>query len=254
MTKQKCAFSKPKLLNEKEWRLFLACQAEMNDSKGIQSVSDEYRVSEKTIRKGIFELNGNFEGIPPNSKRIRRKGGGRKALVNEYPDLEKLIARFAEKMGTPNLRQISEGLQDIYNIKVSPSSLSRIIRKKKLNHIFRGSRKSKRKTETRKPNTRYDTARKQEILLQTLEKGFQKRCCDTNWILGQVAKTLGISKKPELLSKSENLSDRAVYRQLIRKSIEALAASGREQTENSFLSALIPGYKEMLFQFFPNGK
>ena len=254
MAKTKHAFSKPNLLNEKEWRLFLACQAKMKDSKGIQSVSNEYGASEKTIRKGIYEFNGNFEGIPPDPKRIRRKGGGRKSLVNEYPDLETLIARLVKKMGTPNLRQISEGLQNIYHIKASPSSLSRIIREKKLNHIFKSSRKSKRKTEPRKPNTQKDTGRKQEILLKTLENGFQRRCCDTNWILGQVAKTLGISKEPELLSKSENLSDRAVYRQIIRKSIEALIASGREQTENSFLSALIPGYKEMLFQFFPNDK
>ncbi len=79
-------------LDEKQRRLFVAAEALAYGEGGITKVSQTLGVSTSTVSKGIKELQ-NPETI--ETKRIRRRGAGRKRTVDTDPtlrsDLEKLV-------------------------------------------------------------------------------------------------------------------------------------------------------------------
>lgn len=64
-------------LNEKQRRLYVAHEAKRLGHGGIKKLSTITGLDEKTIRKGINELNNKLENTPVN---IRNEGGGRKSL------------------------------------------------------------------------------------------------------------------------------------------------------------------------------
>ena len=78
-------------LNERQRRLFLAVEARALGHGGVARVARASGVSRPTIRQGLRELTGSV--APP--ERVRRVGGGRKALAERDPalltDLEALV-------------------------------------------------------------------------------------------------------------------------------------------------------------------
>ena len=78
-------------LNEKQWRRYLATEAQKTGVGGQSIVAKESGSDRKTIRKGILELDK-----PYDNNRIRIPGGGKKKIQDEditlVKDLEKLIA------------------------------------------------------------------------------------------------------------------------------------------------------------------
>ncbi|MFE7402533.1 ISAzo13 family transposase, partial [Streptomyces sp. NPDC057557] len=64
-------------LNERQQRLALAAEARLLGHGGVRAVARAAGVSEATVRKGVFELEGGEDPLPDG--RVRRDGGGRKS-------------------------------------------------------------------------------------------------------------------------------------------------------------------------------
>jgi transposase len=81
------------VLNERQWRLYVATEAKRRGPGGISQVAREAGVTRKTIRKGSQEVEAG-ERYEPGG-RIRRKGGGRKQITAKdqtlRADLEDLL-------------------------------------------------------------------------------------------------------------------------------------------------------------------
>jgi len=81
------------LLDEKQKRIFLALEANAVGHGGVKLIHEITGVSQTTIIRGKKELSA---GESANNKRIRKIGGGRKKLTQEYEgikeNLEKVIA------------------------------------------------------------------------------------------------------------------------------------------------------------------
>ena len=75
------------LLDEKQWRLFLANEAISAGYGGVSKVSRISGVSRVTITKGIAELKSGLI----EEERVRKAGGGRKYVEKKYPDIEARI-------------------------------------------------------------------------------------------------------------------------------------------------------------------
>src|SRR5260370_6827770 len=71
------------LLNEKQWRHYLALEAKERGS--VAQVAQEADVSQNTIRRGIREVESGEYYIP--GQRQREKGGGRKKKTEKDPPL-----------------------------------------------------------------------------------------------------------------------------------------------------------------------
>ncbi len=130
------------LLNEKQKRLFLAS---MSKEYGVRNVCRVSGCSAHTVIKGKRELeNGETVG------RIRSKGGGRKKLEEEYPELlnwiEKIVAD--ETYGNPenplvwttkSLRKIQETILSKHEVYLSFKSVGTLL--KKLGYSLQSNRK-----------------------------------------------------------------------------------------------------------------
>jgi transposase len=81
------------VLNERQWRLYVATEARRRGLGGISQVAREAGVTRKTIRKGLQELEAGDLYEPGG--RIRRKGGARKQATMKdttlFTDLEALL-------------------------------------------------------------------------------------------------------------------------------------------------------------------
>ena len=64
-------------LNEKQWRQYVAMEAE--ERGNIAEVAREAKVSENTVRSGMREIAAG--DVYQEGERVRKKGGGRKPLV-----------------------------------------------------------------------------------------------------------------------------------------------------------------------------
>jgi hypothetical protein len=80
------------LLDEKQWRLYLANEAMSAGYGGVSTVSRITGVSRTTITKGIEELKSGavMDG------RVRRVGGGRPYVEEKYPDIEEKIRALVD--------------------------------------------------------------------------------------------------------------------------------------------------------------
>ena len=82
------------ILNEKQRRLYLACEAKAHGDKGAILVSQISNVSLPTLRKGIRELEA---ASSLSLDDMRRKGNnGRKKIIKTIPDIEDRILTFME--------------------------------------------------------------------------------------------------------------------------------------------------------------
>ncbi|GAA3840784.1 hypothetical protein GCM10022206_93880 [Streptomyces chiangmaiensis] len=100
-------------LDERQRRLYLACEAEALGHGGIAAVARLAEVSESTIVRGRAELAGGAEPLG----RVRRPGGGRKRAAERDPDLVPALESLIEprEVGDPvsPLRWTTASLRDL---------------------------------------------------------------------------------------------------------------------------------------------
>src|SRR5258708_35768259 len=85
------------VLNEGQWRLYVATEAKRRGPGGISRVALEAGVTRKTIRKGMQELEAG-ELYEPGG-RLRRKGGGRKQATTKEETLRAELEELLEPKG-----------------------------------------------------------------------------------------------------------------------------------------------------------
>ncbi|MFE2522595.1 ISAzo13 family transposase [Streptomyces mirabilis] len=81
-------------LNERQQRLALAAEARLLGHGGVRAVARAAGVSETTVRKGVFELEGGENPLPEG--RVRRDGGGRKGAEELDPLLVPALLALVE--------------------------------------------------------------------------------------------------------------------------------------------------------------
>jgi len=87
------------VLNERQWRLYVATEAKRRGTGGISQVAREAGVTRKTIRKGLQEVEAGDLYEPGG--RIRRKGGGRKQIIAKDETLRADLEELLEPKGDP---------------------------------------------------------------------------------------------------------------------------------------------------------
>jgi hypothetical protein len=106
-------------LNERQRRLALAAEARLLGHGGVRAVADVAGVSQTTVRKGVFELEGGADPLPIG--RVRKAGGGRKRAGECDPRLRSALLALVEphergdpmsplRWTTKSLRQLAEEL------------------------------------------------------------------------------------------------------------------------------------------------
>src|SRR5271165_383295 len=125
-------------LDERQRRLFAAAEARAAGHGGIAAVARVTRIAASTIGRGLKELDAS---PPPTPNRIRRPGGGRKALTQTNPglldDLNALVEPDAR--GDPmsplrwtckSLRRLAAELEKLGH-KVSHTVVGELLKKQK---------------------------------------------------------------------------------------------------------------------------
>jgi predicted transcriptional regulator len=87
------------VLNERQWRLYVATEAKRRGPGGISQVAREAGVTRKTIRKGLQEVEAGALYEPGG--RIRRSGGGRKLITAKDETLRADLEDLLEPKGDP---------------------------------------------------------------------------------------------------------------------------------------------------------
>jgi len=120
------------LLNEKQWRHYLALEAQERGS--VAQVAQEARVSQNTIRRGLREVEAGERYHAGD--RQREEGGGRKAVVEKdaslLADLESLLDPKGDPMSllkwtTKSVAQLKEALERMGH-QVAETTIRRILR------------------------------------------------------------------------------------------------------------------------------
>lgn len=94
----KCWLRVLSTLNERQARLFVAQRALELGRSGISRASQLTGMSRPAIYRGIAELRSRQKWKPsPPGQRIRRPGGGRKALSAADPEIPRLLERILEE-------------------------------------------------------------------------------------------------------------------------------------------------------------
>lgn len=83
-------------LDERGRRLWAVSEAMVLGHGGIAAVARATRLSELTIRRGRKEWGEGVEQASPESRRLRRRGGGRKKLTEEDPELVAALDALVE--------------------------------------------------------------------------------------------------------------------------------------------------------------
>lgn len=133
-------------LNERQRRNLLAHEAKAFGHGGIKIVSEISGISRTTISKGIKEL----AKSPANDGRARKKGGGRKPLVDKYPTLLKDLLELLESStrGDPmsTMRWTSKSTRKLAEelckkgYKICHNSISKLL--KKLEYSLQANKKT----------------------------------------------------------------------------------------------------------------
>ena len=127
-------------LDEKTKRLFCATEAKILGRGGIKKVHQATNVSEKTISKGLKELN-QIDILDKKEKKIRKSGGGRKKAIDKNPDIEKHLLALVEPTvrgepqspllwTTKSLRKLANELKKM-NFNVSHTVVGNILKENK---------------------------------------------------------------------------------------------------------------------------
>lgn len=121
------------LLDERQWRLYLANEAMSAGYGGVSEVSRITGVSRTTITKGIEEL----KQAKTIYGKVRNSGGGPKFVEEKYPDIKEKILKIVDgstygnpervlSYTTESLRKIEAELES-QGIKVSYKTISKIL-------------------------------------------------------------------------------------------------------------------------------
>jgi hypothetical protein len=133
-------------LNEKQKRLFLASCANTLGWGGVKKVCEVSGCSKDIVIRGKREL----ETPNPKDERVRKKGGGRKAAEETYPDLPFWIEKIVSDStyGNPenpltwttqSLRKIQDNVLSEHHIYVSVETIARLLRE--MNYSLQGNKK-----------------------------------------------------------------------------------------------------------------
>jgi transposase len=132
------------LLNEKQWRHYLALEAQERGS--VAQVAQEARVSQNTIRRGLREGEAGERYSPGD--RQREEGGGRKQAVEKdarlLADLESLLEPKGDPMSllkwtTKSVAHLKEALERMGH-EVAQTTIRRILRA--LGYSLRANKKN----------------------------------------------------------------------------------------------------------------
>ncbi len=99
------------LLNEKQWRQYLAIEAQKRGS--VAEVAKEAGVSRNTVRRGLQELEAG--GLYRPGERLRQTGGGRKKEVERDATLQADLESLLDPKGDPMslLRWTTKSLEQL---------------------------------------------------------------------------------------------------------------------------------------------
>jgi len=128
------------ILNELQRRLYLAAEAKAIGYGGKKLISDLFDISQPTLRRGLKELEElNSQETSENTKKIRRKGGGRKPKWEEQPGILEALKNLVEPyiLGDPmsHLTWVSKSLMKLSNqltdlgYEVSHSTVKELLKK-----------------------------------------------------------------------------------------------------------------------------
>lgn len=87
------------VLNERQWRIYLAVEAKRIGRGGISQVARDAQVTRGTIRKGSVEIESGQASVAGH--RVRRKGGGRKRRSAQDPTLVADLDALVDPKGDP---------------------------------------------------------------------------------------------------------------------------------------------------------
>jgi transposase len=119
------------MLNEKQWRHYLALEAQERGS--VAQVAQEARVSQNTIRRGLRELEAGVRYTV--GERQREEGGGRKHVVEKdvslLADLESLLEPKGDPMSllkwtTKSVVHLKEALEQMGHV-VAETTIRRLL-------------------------------------------------------------------------------------------------------------------------------
>jgi transposase len=120
------------MLNEKQWRHYLALEAQERES--VVQVAQEAKVSQNTVRRGLRELEAGDRYTP--GSRQREEGGGRKKAVEKdvtlQDDLESLLDPKGDPMSllkwtTKSVAHLKQTLQQMGH-EVADTTIRRLLR------------------------------------------------------------------------------------------------------------------------------
>jgi DNA-binding transcriptional regulator GbsR (MarR family) len=133
------------LLDERQWRLYLANEAMSAGYGGVSKVRRISGASRTTITKGMKEL----EKGKVLSEKVRQSGGGRKYVEEKHPDIEENIRKLIDgstygnpervlSYTTESLRKIEKELKN-QSINVSHATICKIL--ESMGYSKQGNRK-----------------------------------------------------------------------------------------------------------------
>lgn len=140
-------------LGEKDRRRYAAVEAMKLGSDGVKYIAELLGCSEKTVRRGITELESLPEE-PPDEPGQRRVGGGRKGYAENHPGIDEQFLKVMDNhtAGNPmndqviwtdlTPQEIAERLEQDYQAKVSKSVVRKLLKK----HQFRRRKAQKQQT------------------------------------------------------------------------------------------------------------
>jgi hypothetical protein len=123
------------LLDERQWRLYLANEAVSAGYGGVSKVSRISGVSRTTITKGIEELES--AEAKTIAGKVRKSGGGRNYVEDKYPEIEEEIRKLIDgstygnpervlSYTTESLRKIEHKLK-LQGINVSHETVGKVL-------------------------------------------------------------------------------------------------------------------------------
>jgi transposase len=140
-------------LGEKDRRRYAAVEAMKLGNEGIKYIAQLLGCSEKTVRRGIAELEGLPEE-PPDEPGQRQAGGGRKGYAEKHPGIDEQFLKVVDShtAGSPmndqviwtdlTPQEIAARLKQDYQVKVSKSVVGKLLKK----HQFRRRKAQKKQT------------------------------------------------------------------------------------------------------------
>jgi len=140
-------------LAEKDRRRYAAVEAMKLGVEGVKYIAQLLGCSEKTVRRGMAELE-NLPEEPPDEPGQRQPGGGRKGYAKHHPDIDGQFLKVLddhtagdpmhEQVKWTNLtpREIAERLEQDHQVKISKTVVRKLLKK----HNFRRRKAQKKQT------------------------------------------------------------------------------------------------------------